>query len=756
MAQILFKKGVFADFNSKVVANNQAVDGALYLTTDEGGLYLGLDTGKVKRISGSVIWYPNLAKFEDSVKPPYSTDVIYFLADSNSLVRYNGTKWIILNETPDTINAELKTIKEDLAKEIQRATGIETGLRTDVDLKLAIADFDTFKETNSAAIADAKKAGTDAQTTANAAKSAAEKNATDISGLKDDLANTDKVAKAAVKREGDTMTGDLTMPAGTKIVLTDAPTAATSAANKKYVDDTKSALETSIADVKKTAEKGVSDAAAVASDLADTKEDVAKKMPIAGGTFTGMVTLSGDPTEDLHAATKQYVDTKVSGVTTDLTSVKSDITQLKTDVKTAQAAAKAAQTTANAAVSDAAAANTAAGKAQTAADNAQKTANANAEAIKGLVTNTTFESFKEANTAEIKKAADAAAAAQETANQGVSDAAEALSAAQDAMKEAQKKTTMSEVEAKNYATKTEAKGYADAVLGTADDTAESKTVMGAFAAIAALGSADTKLNEDIAKAQARADEAYTLAEGKTTMAEVEKKGYATVTQLNTAVSGLKGTAEDASTADTVMGAKKGVEEAKAAAADAASDAANAQKTANAALPKAGGTMTGNIAMGNHKITGLAAPTADGDATNKKYVDDEIAAKLKAADAMTFKGVVDATHALPTTGVQKGDTYKVGASGTYADVVARVGDLFINQGEDDATPDWVHVTSGYEDDYLQKLVISGNTVYLTDGINADNTNAQGKFTVQADSNSSVTVAVNPTTATITVGMEWGSF
>ena len=40
------------------------------------------------------------------------------------------------------------------------------------------------------------------------------------------------------------------------------------------------------------------------------------------------------------------------------------------------------------------------------------------------------------------------------------------------------------------------------------------------------------------------------------------------------------------------------------------------------LPKAGGTMTGVIAMGNNKITGLATPTLDADAATKKYVDDQ--------------------------------------------------------------------------------------------------------------------------------------
>lgn len=52
---------------------------------------------------------------------------------------------------------------------------------------------------------------------------------------------------------------------------------------------------------------------------------------------------------------------------------------------------------------------------------------------------------------------------------------------------------------------------------------------------------------------------------------------------------------------------------------------------SAKLDVAGGTMSGNIAMGNNKVTGLAAPTADGDAANKKYVDDAIGALPVASD-----------------------------------------------------------------------------------------------------------------------------
>ena len=67
----------------------------------------------------------------------------------------------------------------------------------------------------------------------------------------------------------------------------------------------------------------------------------------------------------------------------------------------------------------------------------------------------------------------------------------------------------------------------------------------------------------------------------------------------------------------------------------------AQKTADDALPKTGGTvtgditMTGNIAMGGKKITDVGAPADDGDAVNKKYVDDEVGKSLpKSGGTMT--------------------------------------------------------------------------------------------------------------------------
>lgn len=72
--------------------------------------------------------------------------------------------------------------------------------------------------------------------------------------------------------------------------------------------DKDNAIEISGADAVGAANK-------VSSDLASYKTTVANTyMPKSGGTFTGIITLSGAPTSNLHAVTKKYVDDKVTGL----------------------------------------------------------------------------------------------------------------------------------------------------------------------------------------------------------------------------------------------------------------------------------------------------------------------------------------------------------------------------------------------------------------------------------------------------------
>ena len=53
------------------------------------------------------------------------------------------------------------------------------------------------------------------------------------------------------------------------------------------------------------------------------------------------------------------------------------------------------------------------------------------------------------------------------------------------------------------------------------------------------------------------------------------------------------------------------------------------------LPLTGGTMTGNININNKTITNLKTPTADTEAANKKYVDDQMAANSGSTTIITW-------------------------------------------------------------------------------------------------------------------------
>ena len=73
-----------------------------------------------------------------------------------------------------------------------------------------------------------------------------------------------------------------------------------------------SATSKAVADAMIQADKGVTDAA-TAKNIADQAKEAAEgAMPKSGGTFTGPVTLSADPTANLGAATKQYVDNQIT------------------------------------------------------------------------------------------------------------------------------------------------------------------------------------------------------------------------------------------------------------------------------------------------------------------------------------------------------------------------------------------------------------------------------------------------------------
>ena len=92
-----------------------------------------------------------------------------------------------------------------------------------------------------------------------------------------------------------------------------------------------------------------------------------------------------------------------------------------------------------------------------------------------------------------------------------------------------------------------------------------------------------------------------------------------------------------------------------------------QETINRRLDSTGGTMSGQLDMGNNKIVNLATPTADTDAATKKYIDDVAIAGIgpgtarqllqtnAGATAVEFTSNIDIPGTLDVTGVATFDS-----------------------------------------------------------------------------------------------------
>lgn len=619
MANILFKKGSYSNFKANVLDKTNAVTpGALYLTEDEGGLYIGTSTSSVKRIQGSVIFYDNILNFKEGVidNPPYSRDVIYFIVDDNALIRWDESKsqWIQINATADSVVNDINRLTNSINAEITRAKAAEAALteqltatNTEVAKKLDASVYNTFKTAYDQKVADLEAA---------------------------DTANATAAANAA-----------------------------TAASNAQSTAN------------------GAATAASNAMAEAQKKADI---------NHASSATTYGIGTGD------KYGHVKLSDAVDSDSSTSAGIAATPKAAKTAYDKGVEALNKAN--------------SASTAAGNAQTTAN---------------------------QAVGAAADAQADATQALADAAAADAKGQRALDEKVDKTTY------------------EAFL-----TANT-------AAIADAKSAGTTAQSSLNTFMGRVGDIPT---GKTLREYVDAQDSALQTAINAEKSRAEGV--EATLATGVQTNAQAAAAAQQRADKGVSDAAAAQTTANSAvalagqmLPLAGGTMASNnkgIDMSGGKITGLATPVNNSDATTKLYVDNAIDDAIAKSDAMVYMGVIDSSDKLTAiTTANKGDTYKISKAFSYSSVNYKVGDLIINSNADGAAPKWDHISSGYEDDYLQKLTLdANNNIFITDGVANAVNNKHGGFRIVGDANSNLTFSVATDAATnihvITATMEWGSF
>ena len=114
----------------------------------------------------------------------------------------------------------------------------------------------------------------------------------------------DSVEAGGLPVTGGTMQGNIDMgnhsiTSVQEVVLLGSPTTDNQAATKKYVDDAVANVPTPTG--------------GITQEQAD-----ARYVQLAGGTMTGVLTLSGAPTSDLQASTKKYVDDQIKLNITDV------------------------------------------------------------------------------------------------------------------------------------------------------------------------------------------------------------------------------------------------------------------------------------------------------------------------------------------------------------------------------------------------------------------------------------------------------
>ena len=162
MADIKFRRGLY-----KTLEKQPIVDGTIYFTTDEHGMYVDISDNERIKINGNIRYYDSLSNFAENEAPPFSEDILYYIAKSESsdgsivkydaLIRWDPTKndgkggWTQLNVTMDTFQS-FKSGIENTISEHTRSISIING--NIVDIVNDIGEWTDANQTIAQAIAN--------------------------------------------------------------------------------------------------------------------------------------------------------------------------------------------------------------------------------------------------------------------------------------------------------------------------------------------------------------------------------------------------------------------------------------------------------------------------------------------------------------------------------------------------------------------------------------------------------------------------
>ena len=192
MANILMKRGLYS------ALPQTAVDGTIYLTTDEGGLYVGVGT-EMKRIGD----YNVVASVAELPAGGAHANAMYYCEAENILARWNVDKWVQINKQPTVAEMKAALGLEDSFAELKGYT--DTQVAAAMPNVYTGTDFDTI-----VAGITAPKKGDVVVVATTLAEGKEEKSAYQYDGTQwiacDGFVDADKV----IMKENITMAGDYT------------------------------------------------------------------------------------------------------------------------------------------------------------------------------------------------------------------------------------------------------------------------------------------------------------------------------------------------------------------------------------------------------------------------------------------------------------------------------------------------------------------------------------------------------------------
>lgn len=713
--------------------------GTVYVTTDERAMYVDVSDSERIRLQGTVLYYDSLTEFASKVAPPYSTDIIYFIANENALVRWDpnadngkGGKgaWVQLNTTAATVaelvaavNANTTAIENNadaIAANAEDIDALEAAIGAD-GLGGRVSTLETEMDTAEGKISALEGRATDAEgrltaveKTASDAESLAENNAEAISALQAAVGNDNSGLTKRVgtlETEMDAAEGRLTDVEGRATAVEGRATALEAAIGADGLGGRVTTLEGKVDD----------NADAISAINTDLTNNYVKKSVHTTDINAINTAIGTDTTAGSIKGRIKVLEGEMDAAEGRLDTIDGKLSTAETNIQNNADAISSFQTTV---------ANTYVTK---------TTHTTDVNNINGRIDNISTNlgsDFVEGKTitGRIKALESDMATAKSdisTLKTDVQNAADAVAANATAINGVKSRLDTAEGTIANHTV---------SINGLNTTVGEHTTTLGQHAT--SISTLNTNLGTANGKIQDNADAISAINEAigsDTTNGTIKGR----IAELEASIGeGAVGLAGKVSTLEGKVSTLEGE-----------------MDTAEGKISTLEGEMDA-VESDIKDINDAIATLATKDELNQAKTDlsADINEHIKAANAMRYMGGVDGdTKVLPTSGVKVGDTYVV--TEAFGDYLP--GDLLIAKGTETGTGDdavitsgltWEHVSTGYDAFLENKLEADNNTINLLNY--ADSVIAGVAFTT--DAANTVSISTNSAGDAINLSIEWGSF